>query len=391
MKETMIWKMMLCQLFVLLAMLQIDRSHAESPSRPLPSFRKWFALQPSETNTPVFGKKIKRKWSSMLSIDPTKILSTLIDAGGLLIPHSAESEIHALKKMLRVDKAELNVVEKRLILYNFTVGIKGEPDALRIGRVCVQWDSYINPCLDIEVSDIDIFVEFTNFILTRSNWNELCEAGLIPKSTGSAGSAHGGDSIPFLRFASIDLSGMINVSLASRPLDKELGAFSLDMIAADDLRALIRDASEDNKLHLSRRGCSSTELATILRDYFGQKVKSFLADSVYDIANDPGAAVRGVDEFLGKLSGTVLNYAGHAGRKTGENVENAVVTKLGDLGLSSPVDKFSVLKQRTMNTIFNKINAAARQNDQKQLTSGETNGNTTLGKNSDSTPPRPDA
>ena len=61
----------------------------------------------------------------MLSVDPSKILSTLVKRGGLLIPDSVEKEIDALKQVLHVEEAELNLIEKQLILYNFTIALKG--------------------------------------------------------------------------------------------------------------------------------------------------------------------------------------------------------------------------------------------------------------------------
>jgi hypothetical protein len=103
----------------------------------------------------------------MLSVDPTLVLTTLIDRGGLLIPDSAEADLQAVRNFLHVEKAEMNVVEKHLILHNFWIGIKGEAAALRIGRVYVRWGSYIQPCLNIEVDDVEVFVEFMNLLLTE--------------------------------------------------------------------------------------------------------------------------------------------------------------------------------------------------------------------------------
>ena len=43
----------------------------------------------------------------------------------------------------------------------------GEKTALRVGRIYLTWDSYLKPCIDIEVEDADILIESVNLILNR--------------------------------------------------------------------------------------------------------------------------------------------------------------------------------------------------------------------------------
>ena len=71
---------------------------------------------------------------------------------------------------LHVDEAKLNLIDRELIIRNFTVGLPGQGDSLRVGRVDVRWDSYTKPCVDIEVDNVSVLVEFTNLALTRNNW-----------------------------------------------------------------------------------------------------------------------------------------------------------------------------------------------------------------------------
>lgn len=112
-----------------------------------------------------------KKWSSFFSVDPSKILSILVNRGGLLLPNSVEKELAALANVVNVDEASLNLVERALVVKNFTVSIPGSSrESLRVGSVYITWDSYTRPCVDIQVEEVDTLVEFTNLMLTRSNW-----------------------------------------------------------------------------------------------------------------------------------------------------------------------------------------------------------------------------
>ena len=291
----------------------------------------------------------------MLSIDPTEILSALLGEG-LWIPHDAAHDLKVLRKVLRVEKAELNLVERHLILHHFSVGLEGQPDALRIRNVYIQWDSYLRPCLDVMIDGVDILVEFANLLLTRNNWNELKDAGFLPDSL-SAGLGDGGF-LSFIRFANIDVSGAVDLLLVSKPLKEDIGRFRIDVPATDELKTLIRDLSDKNEVDKSRRGCSPSELNTIFKSHFGRKVRAFLADSLYDATSNPGAAIRGSQELMSQLGGTALTYASRAGRRTTENLEQIIVDKLSDAGLSSPREKFNEMKRKTMETLY-KVNSAA--------------------------------
>lgn len=106
----------------------------------------------------------------MLTVDPSKIISLMIQHGGLLLPKYFENDLNALSQICHAERVQLNVVERKLLVHNFTVHLPDQEDAIRVGRVYLQWDSYLRPCVDIEVDDVDIFVEFMNVLLTKNNW-----------------------------------------------------------------------------------------------------------------------------------------------------------------------------------------------------------------------------
>ena len=115
--------------------------------------------------------------SSMLDVDPSKIISLMIKHGGLFLPESSKKDLDGLAQVCRVESVKLNILERKLELKNLIVALpegKGKNDtreeALRIGRAVLRWDSYLKPCLEIEVEDVTIVVEFFNVLLTQNNW-----------------------------------------------------------------------------------------------------------------------------------------------------------------------------------------------------------------------------
>jgi hypothetical protein len=111
-----------------------------------------------------------KKWSSMLDVDPSKIILLMMKHGGLIMPDSSKKDLDALAKVCHADKVKLNVVERKLEVTNFSVRLPGEEEALRIGKVYLQWDSYLKPCIEIQVHDVSILVEFFNVVFTKNNW-----------------------------------------------------------------------------------------------------------------------------------------------------------------------------------------------------------------------------
>jgi hypothetical protein len=306
----------------------------------------------------------------MWTVDPTMIISILVSRGGLLVPDSVQEEILQLQKVIGVEKAQLNVVEKQVILYNLTVALEGQEDAIRVGRVFVHWDSYSKPCLDVEVDDVHILVDFTNLLLTRNNWNELrpilipgsfqpvadrfrprriAAHFLLPKEQRQQQSA----SDVFVRFGSIDLKGKATVRLSSRPLDKDIGSFGVDMgLTTDSINAKIRELSDSNKSGTDgRRGCTSYQLADLLQYHFTQQIRVFLKGHLQDLKSDPRSAIRKADRILDKtkgVGGSILDYANDARRKKKGDIENVVKDKWGRLRRNLHVDEIKSFHEQSL-------------------------------------------
>jgi hypothetical protein len=309
----------------------------------------------------------------MWTVDPTMILSILVSRGGLLIPDSVQEDIVELQKIIHIQDAKLNIVEKKVILYNVTVALEGREDAIRVGRVFVHWDSYSKPCLDVEVEDVNVLVDFTNLILSRNNWNELrpilipgslqpvladrfkprrIAAHLLkPKDQRSPPPA----SDAFVRFSSIALKGKAAVRLSSRPLDKDIGSFGLDMgLATDSINAKIRELSDSNKIDPDgdgRRGCTSYQLADLLQYHFTQQIRSFLKSHLDDLQSDPRSAIRKADRILDRTKGInkyVMDYANEARRKKRGDIQNVVKDKWGRLRRNLRVDEIKSFHEQSL-------------------------------------------
>jgi len=122
--------------------------------------------QPSAT-TEQSASSLSASWASYITIDPSNILSVLVKKAGFFL----DPKLKDLANLLHCDEAKLNVAKKELLITNFTVSL---PDAdqgsLKIGRIHVTWDSYRRPCVDIQVENVDILVEFVNLFFTKNNW-----------------------------------------------------------------------------------------------------------------------------------------------------------------------------------------------------------------------------
>jgi hypothetical protein len=130
--------------------------------------RKNTGLKASTSST---EQSNQNKWSSMLDVNPSKILSLMIRHGGLLIPDSIEPDLLVMGQVCHADSIRLNVVDRKLVVYNLTVHPPGEvEDALRVERVYLHWDSYKQPCVDIEVDNVTVLIEFLNLMMTQHNW-----------------------------------------------------------------------------------------------------------------------------------------------------------------------------------------------------------------------------
>jgi hypothetical protein len=118
------------------------------------------------------GKNSGKSWSSMLTVDPSNIVSLMIKHGGLLVSKSIDADLKLISKFCHTGECQVNVVEKQLLIRDFSVRLPGSAghEALRIGRIALRWNSYLKPCVEVEVDDVDVLVEFLNVLLTRNNW-----------------------------------------------------------------------------------------------------------------------------------------------------------------------------------------------------------------------------
>ena len=318
--------------------------------------------------------KANRSWSSMLTIDPSKVLSTLIKRGGLFIPSSIESDVQVLRQLIRCEKAELNLVQQRMVLHNFSIQqpssfkrkMKKEvpQPALRIGRLAIHWDSYWRPSIDIEIDDFEILVEFTNLLLTQSNWNELRKMGFPPAFAGESNNtsttvtSNEASSSDFLRINCIDLSGDAKIQILNRPLDKTMGVFTVDMDLTDKVTDEIRKQSAENKRTTGKSGCTSTQVTQILQSYFSKRIRQVLKQAISDISKDPSSVRRSLDNFgkeldnvLDKASTSIVDYVDEAGRKIGQQLGEKLSFKMKGWGFHISSDTLEASRRRSSHTV----------------------------------------
>jgi hypothetical protein len=300
-----------------------------------------------------------KKWSSFFTVSPSKILSVLINRGGLLIPESVEKELLALANVLDVEDAKLNLIERELILKNFTVGIPGNRESLHVGRVHFRWDSYIRPCVDIEVEDVGVLVEFTNLQLTESNWNELEDAGFPPamEDCDDAEEGTSTESSTFVRIGSINLSGNVRLSISSRPLNKPIASIVYGLDTFKDLNNEILQMSEANAV-TGRRGCKMDDLYIILRTYFAGRIRNFLRDAAHNVttgsfSDEESITVKQAKRLLASASDVIKTYADDAGRKKGDELQESLAVSLEKLGVPSPREKLSALREVSLTAVRN--------------------------------------
>lgn len=94
----------------------------------------------------------------------------------------------------------------------------------------------------------------------------------------------------------------MTVRVQSRPLNRDMGTFAMDMDVTDDLNAMIGNLSDFNLEQTGRKGCSSTELANLLQSFFNKKVRHFISNTLNDIATNPTLAMQTADRFFNQAS-----------------------------------------------------------------------------------------
>ena len=269
------------------------------------------------------------QWTSLFTVDPAQIFSTLAKHGGFLIPKEYEKDIKVLNQVVSFDKTELNFFDRELILHNVTIGIPWRRrKSLRVGRVYVHWESYFHPCMNIEVDDVDILVEFTNVLMTRNNWNELVDFGFPPHFESQEGNQGSDTESPF-RFNSVDLSGNMTITVRSRPLKKELGRLDLNLDETDDFNVILRKASHANR-RKGQAGCTLDEVIDLLQNYIGDKVRRIVAFELEHMTTSGLDRVdRGLtDHVLTHARNMALDYKKDVERQTLIEVRKAVSSRL---------------------------------------------------------------
>jgi len=100
--------------------------------------------------------------------------------------------------------------------------------------------------------------------------------------------------------------------------------------------------------HNFQRGCLPAEIAGVFRSYFSQKIRSFLADTVQNIVNDPVTMIKSAD----KVVATVTNLGGNVfTQRRLDGSRRNILTQLFTTRLNSffARESFDDLRQRTVN------------------------------------------
>ena len=118
----------------------------------------------------------KFRGGSFFKIDPSGLVSTLTKYGNIVLPKSMDHDLKVLERVCLCDLSSVDLINQELDIQNFTISLPGHKDddaripALRVGRLFMKWNSYRRPSLEIELENVDILVEFTNLMLTKTNW-----------------------------------------------------------------------------------------------------------------------------------------------------------------------------------------------------------------------------
>lgn len=301
--------------FNILADQQVPRAPNKSTRPAVPSL----SVRGGSEGSPLSASSSSSSWSSYMTVDPSTILSVLVKKAGFLM----DPKIKQMASLLHCDEAKLNVAKKELIITNFTVSVpnSGNLESLKIGRIYVRWDSYSRPCLEIEVEDVDILVEFVNLLFTKNNWDELNDLGFPPEMLYVADSdtttqTTTAETYEFIRIGSLDLKGKVALHTRSRPLHRPLSEnIVIQLAVIRDLNKRIRQLAEQNRVRVKRRGCTSDEIYEIFQTFFNSKAKEAIRLAVEDLAAgkfDPShdsRVVQGSKRIATSARAALLTYA----------------------------------------------------------------------------------
>jgi len=302
------------------------------------------------------GKSKSR--SSSLRVDTRQLVHLLCKHGGVVLSPSLERDLKVMSSVCQCDEVSLDLINRKLVVRNFTVvqpvvqphsknhnvnssniqinehrGDTAVPEpALRIGKIVVRWDSYLKPCVDVEVEDVDVLIEFINLILSKNNWNELDEIGFPPKMYDivkkSSGYVRTSAASSFIRIGSISTTGEVRLHIKSRPLEKDLippVTFNMNFakIINQEIQAASKRAQSDSLDE--RRGCTTEEVYQIIQSCFGQQAQDILKLVAGDLTmaafKGSSRTVTDAKRVWSGVKDVAAKYAKDVGDKTGRELD----------------------------------------------------------------------
>jgi len=255
---------------------------------------------------------------------------------GMVLPEHITRDLEIMSSVCECDDTSLDLINKELRIENIKVVMpkkKGnkrsvsqeEHVALTIGTLKLTWDFYLRPCIDIEVENVNILVEFINLILTKNNWNELKDIGFPPKFYDLDDLLLKDYTSTFLRTGGVRMIGEIRLKMRSRLLDQDLVediVFDLRKLA--ELSNQISNASEQAKETTGRRGLKTEELYEIINVYFSKRIQQLAKIAATDLAlgalnpESGGKTVRDAKKLLGSAVNFAMKYSKDVGNKADE-------------------------------------------------------------------------
>lgn len=162
--------------------------------------------------------------------------------------------------------------------------------------------------------------------------SELSKQGFPPTfedATSDNGTSDEIDESTFLRIGSILLAGDLVVQLHSRPMGKDLTTLSFGLNKIEPLERKIRTKAEENLATIGRRGCSTTEVYSMIQSYFGKLIQKSLADTVGDLVADGGKETWGkLAIFKSKTKDSIRHYVDEAGEWSGHEMGKKLTDRL---------------------------------------------------------------